>query len=627
VNLQTGTADDGFSGRDRLIAIESVIGSNFDDQLIGNEQANTLMGVAGNDFLIGGAGADILDGGDGIDTAAYTASSGVAIDLQAGTASGGDATGDVLISIENLISSGQDDTLSGNDSDNSLAGGDGNDSLAGRGGNDTLDGGNGDDTLDGGTGNDLMNGGDGNDLFLGGAGNDVIDGGAGSDTVSYQTSPEGVVVNLDAIAYTTAGVINLNPPLSIPSNTALDGFGSNDLLQNIENIIGTANSDVLIGNGEANRLQGLAGDDLIIGSGGSDVLEGGAGTDTLSYHADAAGITVNLQTGTAIDGSGSTDQVSGFENLVGSTFGDTLTGNNGNNLIQAGDGDDTVNGGAGDDTLIGNSGNDILNVGTGRDRVLIHKGDGTDRVIGFNGIGRGTSPSNAAIAALDVLQFEGDGLTARNMILNQVGSDLVITFEGVANTSVVLQNFALENLDNLPVNGTLTGNILFSGDQTPADSFDVLDASFQNGPVLNTNRVTFLNDRNNVVQGFNNSADVINGLGGNDQISGLSGDDLLRGGDGNDRLDGGLGLDQVSGGAGQDTFVLAINSGADVILDFQTGVDRIDLTGTLTFGNITIQQGTGGDAANVFINRAGTGDRLATLLNVNVVNLTAASFV
>ena len=82
-------------------------GNALGNVLTGNSGANVLTGLDGNDTLDGGAGADTLDGGAGTDTASYAASSsGVTVSLAAGTASGGDAEGDTLISIENLTGSG-----------------------------------------------------------------------------------------------------------------------------------------------------------------------------------------------------------------------------------------------------------------------------------------------------------------------------------------------------------------------------------------------------------------------------------------------------------------------------------------------------------------------------------------
>src|SRR5690606_9651945 len=51
----------------------------------------------------------------------------------------------------------------------------------------------------------------------------------------------------------------------------------------IENARGGSESDFLIGNALANRLEGMAGDDTLTGAGGMDVLDGGAGVDTAVY--------------------------------------------------------------------------------------------------------------------------------------------------------------------------------------------------------------------------------------------------------------------------------------------------------------------------------------------------------
>jgi len=67
----------------------------------------------------------------------------------------------------------------------------------------------------------------------------------------------------------------------------------------------------------------------------------------------------------------------------------------------------------------------------------------------FGGVGNGADPSNTVLAEVDTLQFEGDGLTARNMLLTEEDSNLVIGFEGIQDVEVRLQDFDLEDLDNL----------------------------------------------------------------------------------------------------------------------------------------------------------------------------------
>jgi Ca2+-binding RTX toxin-like protein len=80
------------------------------------------------------------------------------------------------------------------------------------------------------------------------------------------------------------------------------------------------------------------------------------------------------------------------------------------------------------------------------------------------------------------------------------------------------------------------------------------------------------------------NADFILGIDGNDVLSGEDGNDLLDGGTGNDTLTGGLGSDKMAGGLGNDIFVFlselesAVGALRDVIVDFVSGIDKIDLS-------------------------------------------------
>ena len=126
-----------------------LIGGNSDDPLTGGTGNDVLSGGAGADTLEGGAGADRLDGGAGKrDVASYTSSdAGVTVNLTTGTASGGDATGDTLINIEDLTGSAHNDQLTGDAGGNRLSGGAGADTLAGGVGADFLTGGAGADVF------------------------------------------------------------------------------------------------------------------------------------------------------------------------------------------------------------------------------------------------------------------------------------------------------------------------------------------------------------------------------------------------------------------------------------------------------------------------------------------------
>ena len=156
-DLEARIGQGGYAQGDIYTNIEALIGSSRDDELggdlgdnriegrdgndilLGYDGIDILLGGNGDDWLTGGLGADTLDGGEGIDTADYFfADSGVNVLLTAGTATGGEAEGDTLISIENLIGTEFDDVLTGSDQANILRGGRGND---------VIDGGDGDDLL------------------------------------------------------------------------------------------------------------------------------------------------------------------------------------------------------------------------------------------------------------------------------------------------------------------------------------------------------------------------------------------------------------------------------------------------------------------------------------------------
>ena len=200
-------------------------------------------------------------------------------------------------------------------------------------------------------------------------------------------------------------------------------------------------------------------------------------------------------------------------------------------------------------------------------------------------------------------------------------------YVNLPDTKVTLQNFKLENLDNLSATSSrpAIGNIQFDGQTRISDSFDVFDANSTQTSLFNKNTVTFLNDLNNTITGFENSNDVINAQGGNDIIYGKSGDDLLRGGSGNDTLVGGSGNDTVVGDAGNDTIVgsagydiLTGSAGADSFVyntdatftSYAVGVDTITdfnhsqgdkiVLDKTTFNTITSTAGTGFSNASDF---------------------------
>ncbi|MFN6466046.1 MAG: beta strand repeat-containing protein [Nostoc sp. DedVER02] len=438
-----------------------------------------------------------------------------------------------------------------------------------------------DDNIVGNSGNDT--------LSTGYVGKDTIDGGEGEDllSVDYRNNSAGITTTF-------------NTTTNIGSITA----GTNRVrYKNIEqlNILGTGYNDNIVGND---------GNDTLSPYGGKDTVDGGEGDDLLSvnYSNSSAGITTTFNTTTNIGSiTAGTNQVSykNIErlNISGTRNNDNIVGNDGN------------------DTLSGNSGNDTLTGGAGNDKFIynfLYADDGIDLIADFVGVGKGSNPSEAVIGSVDTLQFTGSGLTARDLQLTQNGNNLEITFRDSVTSKVILQNFKLEDLDNLPATSSrpAIGNILFDGETSIVDSFDVFDADSTQTTVFNRNTVTFLNDLDNNITGFDNSNDVINGQGGDDIIDGLSGNDLLRGGAGNDTLNGGAGNDTLNGdadnnilngGAGNDSLNASGSTGDNLLLGGNDN-DFLDISGFVRYnyeapttpdsrslGNNTLNGGIGDD--------------------------------
>jgi Ca2+-binding RTX toxin-like protein len=222
---------------------DQLSGDAGDDVLDGGSGNDNLSGDAGNDTLLGGLGSDILNGGSGTDTASYAnAAAAVSVSLQSSLRAG-EATGDILISIENITGSGWDDLLMGDDTVNVIVGGSGNDTIFDFGGNDTVQGEGGDDT------------------FHGGSGTNHYFGGSGFDTLGFFTKTSAILLDMKETLSNTGFVIGT--------------FNS------VERVFGSEHSDVIRATDVGDQLRGLGGDDALLGRGGDDIIAGDAGNDTL----------------------------------------------------------------------------------------------------------------------------------------------------------------------------------------------------------------------------------------------------------------------------------------------------------------------------------------------------------
>ena len=287
-------------GRDSFSGVYAVRGSQYDDELRGGGPGRSDFGI---ELFTGGAGHDTLDGGAGEDFANYGDSPApITVDLRRADRQVQDGWGffDTLVGIEVIQGSHHADS---------------------------------------------MRGGDGNELFEGRKGADSIDGGAGYDEVGYLLDGA-VVVQL-------AGWVGATGALPAGySGSAIDGFGTIDLLVDIEGVEGSSRDDRILGDYRDNRLDGR---------GGNDTLHGGDGIDWVEYNQALGPVWVDLGLGLALDdgqGAGSAphgaaveqDVLSFIENVLGGYGDDRLIGDAKANVLQGAAGNDTLDGADGTDT-------------------------------------------------------------------------------------------------------------------------------------------------------------------------------------------------------------------------------------------------------------------------------------
>jgi Ca2+-binding RTX toxin-like protein len=622
---------------------------------IADTSRDVLRGENGDDFLLGGL-SDVFEGGSGTDAAMIDlgAASGVTIDLSP-LNTGGTATlpssgsivgveGGVAIFfgvganvaygsqyVEEFYGWTGDDTFDGGGGNDFLDGWSGDDTLVGGDGADTVLGGDGIDTLTGGVGDDSLDGEAGDDLINGDAGDDAIQGGAGTDTLSYASAAGSVTVNLALATAQNTGAAGLDTINGIEivvgsgfadtlsagaSGATLRGEGGNDALNGgaaadtleggagDDAINGGASSDTLKGGDGADTLDGGDGDDSLDGEGGQNTLVGGAGRDTARFSAAIAGLTIDLNITTAQDTGGAGVQtLSQIENVVGSSYADTLTGDAADNTLDGGAGDDILRGGAGADTLNGGAGVDTADYSSSTVGVIADLG-------GYTNVGDTLQQMENLIGSSFDDQLTGS--SGNNVLLGGDGHDSIFSDGGVdvldggAGVDRIVLNLAssaesyafstqalasdagvtLSNGTIIRSFGSFNLTLGSGNDSLTLDSALGMNSYFDGG--AGTDRITadlsHLTNRIDVTQSgiesFQLTLDLasveefyITGGSAGDWLAGGSGDDVLSGGDGHDLyIDGGAGFDTLSGGAGNDN--LAGTFGFDRI-DGGTGVDFV----------------------------------------------------
>ncbi|WEX79618.1 calcium-binding protein (plasmid) [Sinorhizobium numidicum] len=610
---------EGGDGNDELLAgsgDDILNGGAGDDVLNGGggdgdplNGGDILNGGDGDDMMLTGTEADQMDGGAGNDTVSYAAGGAVGINLGTGVVSGA-AAGDVLVNIENIMASSQDDILVGDGNNNTFTGGAGADQIVGQGGLDTSDystsavgvtinlnttvldplaigtGTGGDaegDTFQlieriiGSAFVDTLNGGELNDTFMGGGGADFINGGLGTDTSEYSSSAAGVSITLDD----TGAALGVG------------GDAEGDILTSIENLIGSGADDILTGNALTNRIDGGAGSDFIRGGAntGTEFLIGGEGIDTADYSTSGAAVIARLsdsQTSGALSSGGDAqnDVLVTMENIIGSVFDDQLIGASVANRLDGGAGNDVLIGGAGADVLIGGAGTDTAFYQTSGAGVTIVL-DNTGAALGNGGDAQGDQLSTIE----NLIGSNFDDLLVGNASVNRLdgggGNDTFRSGAGGSSaggiTEIIIGGAGIDTIDYSASTGGVLAR-LFSGTSGGLSQGGEADGDL----LLQTENVI----------GSNFSDQLFGSTAANKLVSG-SGNDQMRGGSGADILSAtGTGAktlfgDGIADGglAGQDTYRILGGTG-NVIADYQTGEDlflnSLNATGGIALTAISI---------------------------------------
>jgi len=323
-------------GHDRIYRAESIEGSPFKDTLIGNKSANVIEGGPGNDVLIGGGGADTLNGEQGSDKCkgakggtescgrekAPKASAYIELDATAAGGGGlaivgGGGTDEFTVAFDPLSSSFGVTTGKGvaighgclrisavqvSCSANGPARwlmadlGPGNDKLRVEGSlaaveNVRIAGGLGDDTIHGGPEDDLIEAGRGADRLYGGAGSDGLIGNLPGPTYLYGEGngdllaagggcAGGEIVGgpgRDDASFAETGAHPGTLYISFPKHKAwidaIKGCHSVRLDRSNEDMEGSFDNDVLIGDSRPNSMLGQPGQDEFFGNGGEDTID------------------------------------------------------------------------------------------------------------------------------------------------------------------------------------------------------------------------------------------------------------------------------------------------------------------------------------------------------------------
>lgn len=358
----------------------------------------------------------------------------------------------------------------------------------------------------------------------------------------------------------------------ILGTTSAAGSITNDDVLNVitrnsnNNAISGAN-DTINGTANADQIDGLGGADTIRGGDGNDVLMGNTGNDNISGG-------------------------NGNDNIDGGAGNDTLNGDAGDDLIYGGAGLDTMTGGAGVDTFRFTNIAEIVNTRVGN--VVTARETINSFVTGTDKIDLTGVDGNADQGGVQALTWVNT-FTAAGQVRFANG---LLEFNTTGTTGA---DFALRINGGTVAQGDIIGLAGVAPAVAPAAAGPVPAPAAVDPVPVNPAPVDPVPAPAPVPLTLNGgaTADTLVGGEADDVLNGNGGNDTLIGNGGADRLNGGAGFDNMDGGAGADLFVFnaaireigTSTSAHDVILNFESGVDKIDLSAIdanasfLAFGN------------------------------------------
>jgi Ca2+-binding RTX toxin-like protein len=343
-------------------------------------------------------------------------------------------------------------------------------------------------------------------------------------------------------------------------------------------------------------LTGGGGDDVYIVDTQADVIfeVAGEGRDSVLSSAGFY-LYAGVENLTLVSGAGS---IFG----VGNELDNVLAGNEGDNLLIAGAGSDTLSGGAGVDSLFGQAGADILNGEAGIDYLV--GGEGNDLVDG------GADADALYGEAGDDTLIGGTGFVT-DILVGGEGSDTLRGDSGL-NEYDLMDGGAGDDSYYVDTGDDLTFEAVGGG----------ADTVYATIAVPNAGVYLYANVENLVLLGTT-AFGVGNEL--SNRLTGSASGNWLLGGAGDDTLNGKGGGDVLFGEAGSDRFVFERGTGGDVVGDFVSGTDRMDLSDFSIASFSALQSRFVQVGSNGAIRLDG-GDMIV-LLGVQMSTLTAGDFI